>query len=526
MTELTGTWPLVLFILRRDRVRIAVWILSITALVAATASSIKALFPTRASLDHAAAASQNAAVIAFNGPPQGLDTVGGEVAFQAGTFGLILVGLMSLLMIGRCTRADEESGRAELLRATALGRNAPIVAALVVVAGMNLVTGIVVTVSLILEGLPSVGSVSFGASFVAMGLVFSALALVTAQISASGRAASGLAGAFLGYAFVMRAIGDIRGGRLSWLSPIGWSQKVRPFAGELWWPFAVPIVATVVLLLVASALIARRDFGAGLVQPRPGPPVGSPFLGHPLGLAVRQQRATLFWWSFGLLVGGFVYGSVANDVKNFINGNKALQELMAAAGGPTLIDAYFGTAMLVLALIGTGFVVQSMHWLHGEESGLHTEYVLATPTSRYRWVISHLLLAMAGSAIVLAAAGLGAGLPYAVETQDAHQIPRLLGASLLYLPASWLFAGLAAALYGLTPRAITITWAALAACFVIGFLGDVLKPPQWLTDLSPFERTPHLPAASFQLEPLIVLLAIALVLMAVGAEAFRRRDLG
>src|SRR5581483_10423683 len=105
------------------------------------------------------------------------------------------------------------------------------------------------------------GSLSFGASFLAIGLVFSALALVTAQVSENSRVASGLAGIVLGYAFAMRAAGDIGDGRLSWLSPIGWSQKPRPYADERWWPFAVPLAVTVVLLVVARALTARRDWG-------------------------------------------------------------------------------------------------------------------------------------------------------------------------------------------------------------------------------------------------------------------------
>src|SRR4029450_6958217 len=151
---------------------------------------------TQASLDQAAAASTNAAVIAFNGPAQGLDTVGGEVAFQAGTFGLILVAVMGLLMPVRGTRTDEESGRTELLRAGGLGRHAPTAATLVVVAAMNaLVAAAVmtrppppappaapplllaamsavapaaVTASLLAQGLPAAGSVSFGVSFLAI----------------------------------------------------------------------------------------------------------------------------------------------------------------------------------------------------------------------------------------------------------------------------------------------------------------------------------------------------------------------
>jgi ABC-2 type transport system permease protein len=525
MRELTGAWVLTRFTLRRDRFRIAVWVVSLTGLVVLTAASIKGLYPTQGDLDEAAAASaKNAAAIAFNGPVQGLDTVGGEVAFQSGTFGLVLVALMSLLMIGRCTRAEEENGRTELLRAAVLGRHAQTASALVIVTGMNVLVGVAVTISLILQGLPGVGSVSFGASFLAIGLVFAALALVTAQVSESSRAASGLAGAVLGYAFASRAFGDIGDGRLSWLSPIGWSQKPRPYAGERWWPFVIPLAATLLLLVAARALTARRDLGAGLVRPRPGPANAAASLGWPLGLAVRLQRATVIAWAGGLLVLGFAYGAIANDIQTFVGDNQTLKELIAAAGGASLTDAYLGTATLTLALIGCGFAVQSVQRLRSEETTSHAEPVLATPVSRNRWMAGHLAVALGGSAVVMTAAGLGAGIPYAAETGDLTQIPTLVGAALVHLPAIWVLAGVATALYGLVPRAFSAAWVVLAGCFVIGFLGEVLKIPHWIIELSPFQHTPQLPAANLKLTPLATLLAIATVLVATGIGAFHRRD--
>ena len=113
-----------------------------------------------------------------------------------------------------------------------------------------------------------------------------------------------------------------------------------------------------------------------------------------------------------------------------------------------------------------------------------------TPTARHRWMGSYLAVACGGSVVVLTAAGLGAGLPYAVETADAGQIGALVGAALAYLPAVVLLVGVAAALYGLAPRAVSAVWVVVTSCFVIGFLGQVLKLPRWLVDLSPFQHTP------------------------------------
>ena len=111
MSTLTGTTVLARAFARRDRTRIAVWVLAVGVLTAAAASSVKQLYPTQADLDEAARASADSAVArAFKGPPLALDTVGGQVAFQIMVFGAIAVALMSILMVTRATRAEEEEG--------------------------------------------------------------------------------------------------------------------------------------------------------------------------------------------------------------------------------------------------------------------------------------------------------------------------------------------------------------------------------------------------------------------------------
>ena len=145
-SDLTGTRALVGFVLRRDRVRIAIWIVSIVGLIVATVASVKGLYPTAADLRQAAVASEgNAAAIAFNGPAQALDTLGGQIAFQVGAFGLVVVALMNLLMIGRLTRGEEEAGRLELLRSLPIGPDASTTAALLTVVAMDVIVGVLVT---------------------------------------------------------------------------------------------------------------------------------------------------------------------------------------------------------------------------------------------------------------------------------------------------------------------------------------------------------------------------------------------
>ncbi|MEU5893709.1 ABC transporter permease [Streptomyces sp. NPDC047461] len=526
-TELTGTAVLTRLILRRERVRILIWIIAVPLLVLLTATSVKGLYPTQHDLDVAAEASQdNAAAIAFNGPAQGLDTLGGEVAFQVGTLGLVMVALMSTFMTGRQTRAEEEAGRAELIRSLPVGRHANATATLLIVAGMNAMVGALVTLGLIGLDLPVTGSVVFGLSYCALGLVFAGITSLLAQVSENTRVVHGSAGAVLGAAFVLRAVGDIGDGTVSWFSPIGWVQKTRPFAGERFWPLLLVAVGAVAAVAATHALSDRRDLGAGLVPPRPGRPRAAPALGSPLGLALRLQRGSLIAWSCGVFLAGVAYGWVAVDVEDFVADNEAMEDLITGYGGADLTEAYLSQSLLVVALLGAGYAVQSALRLHGEESGLRAEPVLATPVSRGRWVASHLTVALAGSVVVLTSAGLGTGLAYGLTSGELDQVPRLLGAALAYTPALWLLAGLVIALFGLAPRAVTTAWAALAVCFVIGLLAQALDLPGWVRDVSPFEHVPHLPAADPALTAPVLLLTITAVLITAGLVGFRQRDLG
>jgi ABC-2 type transport system permease protein len=525
-TSLTGTRALVRFALRRDRVRIVVWIAAIVVLVLVTASSVKGLYPTPQSLrDAAALVEGNPAAIAFNGPVQGIDTIGGRVAFEAGSTTLVIVALMSLFMTTHLTRADEEAGRLELVRATVVGRHAPLAAAVVVVGAMNVVTGALVGAGLVAEGLPVTGSVVFGLHLAVLGVVFGAIASVAAQVTEVARVASGLTGAVLGVAFALRAAGDMGDGTLSWASPIGWVQKARPYANERWWPLLVAGGAAAAIQALAVRLSMRRDAGAGLLASRSGPASASPALGRPLGLALRLQRASLLWWGIGVLALGLVYGSVADQIDEFVQDNEAMRDFVARSGGASLTDSFLGTTLLILALIAAGFAVQSVLRLRSEETALRAEPVLVAGASRRTWAGSHLAVAMAGSTLVVVLGGCGLGLAYGLIIGDLGQVPRLAAASLVQVPAVWVLIGSSFALVGLAPRASAAAWGSVFVCFVVGFLGEVLRLPRWLRDVSPFEHAPLVPAEHLSVMPLVVTALVAAALLAAGAVGLRRRDI-
>ncbi len=523
----TATGSLTRFDLRRDRLRIVVWIVAIVLLVVSTVASVKGLYPNRVELVKAAKASEdNAAAIIFNGPPQNLDTVGGQVAFQTGTYGLILMGLMSIFMLGRLTRGEEEAGRSELLRSLPIGPHALPTAAMITVAVMNVTAGALVALALLALGLPASGSVVFGLSFTLFGLLLTAITSVAAQITENTRVVYGIGGLVLGAAFVVRALGDIGDGTISWLSPIGWAQKTRPFAGEQWWPFLVIVGATGLFAALAIDLSRRRDLGAGLVQPRSGRAHASPALGRPLGLATRLQRASLIGWSTGLLLLAIAYGSITDSINEFVQDNETLTDIVAAQGHGTLVEQYLAMSFRILALVGAGFAIQSALRIRSEEASTHAEQILATPVSRVRFAVSHLVIAFAGTLVMLFLAGAAFGASDAAVTGDLDAIWQSIAGALAYAPAVWVLIGLVMAAIGLAPGATLFSWAFLGLCFVVGMFGQLLDLPTWVEDLSPFQHVPQYPAADLEVLPLVVLVSLAMVLTALGIAGFRHRDIG
>ena len=513
------------FIAKRDRVRLAVWVGSIVVLILVSAVSTKGIYPDPMSLRQAAElARTNRAALALNGPDLALETIGGQIVFQIGAFGLLTVGLMAVLLTGRVTRAEEDSGRLELVRAMPVGRHAPLAAGLGVVTAALFVLGALSTVALLSQGLPVAGSLVFGVSYFAFGLAFVGVTALTAQISENPRVVTGSAGAMLGISFALRAAGDVGDGTLSWASPMGWAQRSAPYAGDRWWPLVLLVTLGVLLIAAARAVGDRRDFGGGLIAPRTGPPHAARSLRSSLALAARLHRAAIAWWVVSTFALGLVYGSLGSVI-NDIPENDVLEEIIASFGEGGLVEAYLSTSLLVTALLAAGPGLQVALRLRVEESGGRAEPMLATPTSRVAWMGSHLVLAFGASALGVTLGGFGLGLGFDASSRRWHESGAMAAASLAHVPAVWVLIGAAAALFGVKPRWSASAWGLLAFCFVVAMFGPLLDLPEWAVNLSPFQHTPAVPSDEVDAAPLVVLLAAGGLLTGAGLASFRRRDM-
>ncbi|GHD18001.1 ABC transporter permease [Nocardiopsis kunsanensis] len=529
MNALTGTGTLVRFMLRRDRLRLSVWVLALVGMVAASVPALDDMFTTDAERQSRAALMETPTGIVFGGPGYGLEDyqLGPMLVNELTMTVLIALAVLNVLHVVRHTRAEEENGRAELLRAAPVGPGAQPAAALATAALVDLLIGVSTSVSLIFFGLPTADSLAYGVGLGLAGIVFAAITAVCTQIFEHGRTAAGTAFLVVGVLFMARVVGDIArtgGNALSWLSPFAWVQQARPFDALEWWPLALYPVAAVVLFVLAHVLAGRRDLGAGLIAARPGPSGAGPLLRGILALHLRQQRGMVFAWSAGVFVLTFAFGSLAPEVESMVETNP---DLAAFLGDDTedLVGGFLGTIGLY-ALMGTGALsALSVLRARSEESAGRAELVLATAVGRVRWLGSALIVAVLATVLTTALGGLGLGLGTAVTLEDGAWIGRMTGATLAGLPAALVFGALVALLFGTAPRLVPLVWVWLGYSVFMTMLGALLGVPEAVMDASAFEILPAPPGEEAEAVPFLLYLAVVLLAGAAGLAGFGRRDL-
>ncbi|MEV6281353.1 ABC transporter permease [Kribbella sp. NPDC051770] len=530
MNDFVGTSTLVRLALRRDRVLIPLWVVVFAVTAAGSAAASIEVFPdVQSRVDAANTTNSSPALLSLYGRIFDPTSLGEVSLFKLINFGALLVGLLAAIIVNRHTRGEEENGRLELLSAGVLGRYAALAAALIVASGTVIALGLVSALGLIGAGLPAVGSFAFGLTWIAAGLAFAGVSALVVQLTENARTASGLTAVVLGIAYVLRAIGDSSAGAewVSWLSPIGWTQQIRPFAGDRFVVALLPIALTVVLVAAAIALLRRRDIGAGLVRPRPGPPVAARSLRSPLALAWRLQRGALYGWSAAFLLLGLIVGNIASNVDGFVTSESAKDLVQKLGGVNGITDAFLATETGLLGLLASAFGIQAALRLRSEETSLRAEPLLATGVTRTRWLSSHVLIALAGTTALAVLGGLGTGISSGAELGNmGNQVPRLLAASLVQLPATWLVTAIVILLFGALPRLVTAAWFLYGAFLLVGQFGSVFNLPDSVQKLSPYAHTPRLPGGDFTATPVIWLLAITAALTLAGYATFRRRDIG
>ncbi|MDO5734858.1 MAG: hypothetical protein Q4P15_00120 [Propionibacteriaceae bacterium] len=534
---MTGFTTVFSFLFRRNWVFFLIWVAVLAILMPATISQYSTIIPDG---PDGAVMLQGLALDptmrAILGPPFDLTLPGGFTFWRVGAFTAVAAAMMSGLGIIRATRAEEEEGRIELIRAGAVGRHVPLAAGVALTLLWNFVLGILVVATMSAMTTPFAGALASGLAIALGGAVFTGVGAVMAQLFTSARTARyWTIGITLGGLYLLRAIVD--GSQkpdetnrlldfLQWANPLSWPALVRPYADERFWVLLLPLALTAVLLSLALLLESRRDHASGIRASSPGRVEAAPYLSGAWGLAWRLHRGAVIGWGVGMVIAAVGIGPLGIQMAELIKGNTAFAEIMTRMGGgaQTLVDAY---TIAMLGLLTTFLALMSITMLgrlNSEETAGRAEVMLATSTRRSALAGSHLVIA-AGTAVLLTL--LTGGLLHMTASSDGSWSAFVdgLAAAGALLPGTVVLLGLMMLVLGWAPRALPLIWAIIGWSIFASWVGALLNFPDWLLRLHPWGHLPKLPTEDLVWTAITAETLLGLVLLGLGLVGYRRRDI-
>ncbi|MFC0471097.1 ABC transporter permease [Halalkalibacter kiskunsagensis] len=524
----TGT--LASFIIRRDRIRLPIWLISFLLITIVTASAFTGLYSSEHERQAIAETMRNPAMTAMVGVGYGLDnyTAGPMMAHQMLLFTAIVVAIMSTLLVTRHTRADEEDGRIELIRSLPVGRLSNVSATIIVMVSANVLLALLIgfgLASLQIESIDLKGSLLYGAALGATGIFFTAITALFAQLSENSRGTIGFSFIVLGVAYLIRAVGDVSNETLSWFSPLGWILKTEAYVNNVWWPIILTVGSAIIVGIITLFLNKIRDLESGFFPSKPGRKYASRLLQSPFGLAFRLQRTGIVAWAIGMYVLGLSYGSVFGDLESFFSNNEMMTEMLSPVEGLSLTEQFLAILMSVISMICTVPALMFMLKLKGEEKKERTDHLLSRAVSRMRVMGSYFIISMFFGSMMLFLALLGLWSASTAVMDEAISFSAMLEAGMVYLPAMWMMIGLAVLFIGLLPQFTGFSWLYLGYSFLVVYLGGLLQFPEWMRNLSPFGHVPQVPVEELNVSTVLMLTSLAAILVIIGFIGYRKRDI-
>jgi ABC-2 type transport system permease protein len=470
----------------------------------------------------------NKALRLFYGEPHDLLTVSGYTAWRVGGTLAIFAAVFGLLAAVRALRTEEDTGRMELVLAGVVGRRTTYLTAITAIAAGVLLLWLGEFTGFLLGGLPAGGAAYLALATVSMVPVFVGVGALSSQLAPTRRLALELGGAVLALMFLLRVIADTAGGAgwLRWMTPLGWAEQPRPFAGAQPLVLLLPLAASVLLLALSARIALTRDIGTGTLPARDSAAPRLGLLSSPTAQALRSERTSLLVWASGVGVFALILGVVSKSVSSAGIPPGVQRELAKLGSGSIATPTgYLAFVFLFFILTVSLFACAQVGAARHEEADGRLETLLALPVGRTRWLGGRLALAAAGACAISLTAGV---LTWIGATSVGIHIAlvRMLEAGANCLPVALLFLGIAALAYAIMPRASAgIAYGLLTVAFLWQLVAALLGVPHWLVDLTPFAHVGLVPTQPFRTGAAVLMLAAAAGCALAAIWIFRRRDL-
>lgn len=533
-TSLCGLGPTLCLSIRRDWVFWALWVFMLMLMMPLTLTQYDKIIPSGTDAQSTITPLvNNPTLLALLGPADDLSTKGAFVFWRSGGFATVIAGMMAGFGIVRSTRAEEEAGRLELVRAGRVDLHAPLAAAIITALGACLILGILNMGALIALGLPVAGSIAAGLALTLNGALFVGVGATFAQVFDSAKEVRWWTiGVGLGGMFLLRAIFDGAGPKSTlmkwhWAVPLEWVMLAQPYSRNRWWVFLLPLALSCALIGLAFWLEARRDLGAGLRAPGIGPATASVMLPSPIGLSWRLQRTGIIGWTIGLLLTSVMIGAIGIQVGSVFTDNPQMAQIVEHMGGTSNLVVAFNLGMLgIIGAVIAAMSVSILGALRHEESCGHVELLLSTPMRRTQLICAYLLWGTLVPGLLLVTCASALVLPQVLSTHQWDDLATYAGTGLALLPGLLLVAGVAAALLGLWPGGFALSWVLVGWSVFLTWFGAVFSLPEWALKMEPWGYLTKPPRDPMDWKPFVVEAVVAAALVLIGIWGYRRRDIG
>lgn len=538
---MAGVTQFIKLILRRDRVKLPVWLLGVVITLLAMVPMLRTVYGIDAELQTIYQTfSANPAGLVLTGPMDA-PNFGAVMTIETLLWWGMAVVLMNTMFVVRHTRQNEELGAQELLLSGQAHRLSGLTAALIVALFMNVIVavGLAVGLAVLDQSWTMESAWLYGISMGLFGLAWAAIAAVVAQFVQSARSANGALAGLMGATFLLRGVGDFLGKAdstglwqpawLSWLGPFGWLQATRSLTFPEWWPLWIFVGFIAVAVVVAYALQSVRDVGAGLLPTKKGRATASWFLKTPFGLTWRLQKKIWYGWAAGTFAMVATIGVMVPEMSSIYDSNANMKQMITAMGGTgAMVPAFLSAMLSLIALMVAAYAVQGMGKLRAEESSGHLENLLAAKLSRYKWISLHIAVVLVGSAVILAVSGwLLAVLVNAASQDFVASVFDYVLAGISYLPVVAVFVGIYVLLFGVMRRAAgLITWSYFGFVAFLTWIGPLLQLSDVIMNGSVMYHLATPPANEIDWVPLVIYSIAAVASITVGLTVWRSRDLG
>ncbi|MCL5459218.1 ABC transporter permease [Loigolactobacillus coryniformis] len=521
--------------LRRDWLKIMLWLIGVVGLMAGAAGKFDTLYGSSKAMNSIITTLRTPAMVSLLGPftAEKPYTVASVYAAEMMVFMGLFVAIMNIYFAIHATRTDEESGVAELVRARATGRNASLTAAILELVLINLIAGVLEAVGLQVSGMSGInaaGNWLFGFSLAAFGLMFGAFSLLAAQLASSSRSATILSYLILGLLFVARMVTDIQNTDLTWWTIYGWIEKLDIYGQNIWWPVGLMLILIGLVGGMAITLGATRDVGAGLLPQRAGRSRASSLLRGPLTLIARLERTSTIIWLVALFILGATYGSIFGTAGDLMKTNPTMAKLIGTTAvtqaNRAIVLAFANKLVIIFVVLATVPGLITLFRLNRDERNGYFEQLHAKAVSRGHLYISIVAFGLVSAVVALLLGVLGMYVAGAASMGDeALAVSRFMRAFWGYAPALIVTFGIAALLAGLVSKLQNIAWAIPVYGLISLYLGPLLDFPKWATRISPYGWVNQVPINAVAWDTAGWMTALGLILILTGYLTYARRDL-